>query len=134
MQPVVAVKPNGVIVLRCRFGRLGSGTRTAFADRADDIGNLIAAIKTDERFRDLVDWEHFGLAGHSLGGYTVLGLGGAWPSWKLPGIKAILALSPYVQPFVQHKTLTDLSAPVMYQGGTLDFGITPSLAKITGRL
>ena len=26
--------------------------------------------------------------GHSLGGYTVLGLAGGWPSWKLPGIQS----------------------------------------------
>lgn len=114
------------------FGKIGVWNQDSFRDRADDIGNLIAAIKTDERFRDLIDWEHFGLAGYSLGGYTVLGLGGAWPSWKLPGIKAILAVSPFAQPFVQHKTLTDLSAPVMYQGGTLDFGITPWLQKSQG--
>jgi predicted dienelactone hydrolase len=24
-----------------------------------------------------IDWQRFGLIGHSLGGYTVLGLGGA---------------------------------------------------------
>ena len=114
------------------FWKIGIWNQDSFRDRADDIRNLIAAIKTDERFRDLVDWDHFGLAGHSLGGYTVLGLGGAWPGWKLPGIKAILALSPYAQPFVQRKTLTDLSAPVMYQGGTLDFGITPWLQKSQG--
>ncbi len=114
------------------FWKIGVWNQDSFRDRADDICKLIAAIKTDERFRDLVDWEHFGLAGHSLGGYTVLGLGGAWPSWKLPGVKAILALSPYTQPFVQHKSLTDLGAPVMYQGGTFDFGITPSLQKSQG--
>ena len=114
------------------FWKIGVWNQDSFRNRADDIRGLIAAIKTDERFRDLVDWQHFGLAGHSLGGYTVLALGGAWPSWKLPGIKAILALSPYVQPFIQHKTLMDLSAPVMYQGGTLDFGITPSLEKPQG--
>ena len=43
------------------------------------------------------DWKRCGLVGHSLGGYTLLGLGGAWPSWRFDGIKAVLALSPYVQ-------------------------------------
>ena len=32
------------------------------------------------------------LAGHSLGGYTVLALAGAWPSWKLANVRAVLAL------------------------------------------
>jgi hypothetical protein len=59
----------------------------------------------------------------------VLGLCGAWPSWKLPGVKAVLALSPYSQPFVLHRTLKDLSVPVMYQSGTWDYGATPRMNK-----
>jgi len=90
------------------------------------------AIKTDSRFRGLVDLDRLGLAGHSLGGYTVLALGGAWEDWKLSGVKAVLALSPYSQPFILTDTLSDLDAPVMYQGGTRDFGITPSLRKNEG--
>ena len=68
----------------------------------------------------------------TLGGYTVMGLAGAWPQWRFPGIKAVLALSPYSQPFVVRHDLSGLAAPVMYQGGTLDFGITPSIAKTEG--
>ena len=105
---------------------------TSFRDRADDIRRLIDAIRSDTRFRERVDWSRFGLAGHSLGGYTVLALGGAWPNWKLPGVEAILALSPYSQPFTKQNTLTGLSAPVMYQGGTRDFGITPTIHKSMG--
>jgi len=44
----------------------------------------------------------------------------------------VLALSPYTQPYLVHRTLGGLSAPVMYQGGTLDFGITPSLRRNGG--
>jgi pimeloyl-ACP methyl ester carboxylesterase len=44
----------------------------------------------------------------------------------------VLALSPYSQPFLLHGTLSALSAPVMYQGGTRDFGITPALQKTSG--
>ncbi len=102
---------------------------TSYHDRADDIRGLIDAIRADERFRTCVDWSRLGLAGHSLGGYTVLGLCGAWPSWKLTGVKAVLALSPYSQPFILHKTLADLSVPVMYQGGTWDYGATPRIDK-----
>jgi predicted dienelactone hydrolase len=64
----------------------------SYRDRADDIRGLIEAVRADARFRARVDWTRLGLAGHSLGGYTVLGLSGAWPSWKLPGVKAVLAL------------------------------------------
>ena len=104
----------------------------SFRDRADDIRRLIGAIQSDPRFRDRADWSRFGLAGHSLGGYTVLALGGAWPSWRQFGVKAILALSPYSQPFTQQHTLGGLSAPVMYQGGTRDLGITPTIHKTMG--
>ncbi len=105
---------------------------TSYRDRAEDIHRLIEAMRTDARVRPRADWSGVGLAGHSLGGYTVLGLGGAWPSWKRPGVKAVLALSPYSQPFVLHHTLAGLSAPVMYQGGTRDFSITPTLRKSRG--
>ena len=71
-----------------------------------------------------MDWDHFGLVVHSLGGYTVLALGGGWKSWKLSGVKAVLALSPYSAPFTVSHTLGDIHIPVMYQGGTLDAGIT----------
>jgi predicted dienelactone hydrolase len=104
----------------------------AYRDRAEDITRLIAALKRDDSWRRLIDWSRLGLAGHSLGGYTVLGLAGAWPQWKLPGIKAVLALSPYIEPFLVERTLGDLAAPVMYQGGTLDLGITPALGRAGG--
>ncbi len=103
-----------------------------YRDRADDIRKLISAIGKDDQFRQRADLSRLGLAGHSLGGYTVLGLSGAWPNWKLGGVKAVLALSPYSQPFLLRGTLGGLSAPVMYQGGTRDFGITPALQKTRG--
>lgn len=51
----------------------------------------------------------------------MVGLAGGWPSWKTPGAKAVLALSPYTEPVLVHGTLGAVSGPVMYQGGTLDF-------------
>ena len=109
-----------------------SWTAKDFRNRAEDVRRLLDALRTDERFRTRADLSRLGLAGHSLGGYTVLGLAGAWPEWKLAGTKAVLALSPYSQPFLVHKTLHELAAPVMYQGGTWDVGITPSLQKTSG--
>jgi predicted dienelactone hydrolase len=72
------------------------------------------------------------LAGHSLGGYTVLGLAGAWPSWKIDGIKAVLALSPYCSPYLKNGKLDAINVPVMYQGGTKDIGITPFVKRNGG--
>jgi predicted dienelactone hydrolase len=96
-----------------------------YADRKDDIEKLLAALHASHEFRSKIDWKRIGLAGHSLGGYTVMGIGGAWPSWKDRRIKAVLALSPYAQPFIAHKTLGGIDAPIMYQGGTRDIGLTP---------
>lgn len=107
-------------------------TDATYRDRADDIQALVNALRTDERLRLRADPSRLGLAGHSLGGYTVLGLGGAWNSWKLDGVRAVLALSPYSHPFIAARTLGKLSAPVMYQGGTFDIGITPELTKRDG--
>jgi dienelactone hydrolase len=114
------------------FGGPTTWDEASFRDRADDIHRLITALKTDPEWQARIDWKRCGLVGHSLGGYTVLGLGGAWPSWRFDGTKAVLALSPYIQPFLVRRTLADLGAPVMYQGGTLDYGITPWLGKPMG--
>jgi len=114
------------------FGRPELWNDTTYRDREKDIRRLIEAIADDVRFSGRAELDQLGLCGHSLGGYTVLGLAGAWPSWKLGGVKAVLALSPYSQPFLAHDMLGGLEAPVMYQGGTRDFGITPSLRKNAG--
>ncbi|MGA2397330.1 MAG: hypothetical protein ABSG30_04595 [Steroidobacteraceae bacterium] len=44
----------------------------------------------------------------------------------------MLALSPYVMPFQVKQTLADIHIPLMYQGGTLDAGITPFLEGAKG--
>jgi predicted dienelactone hydrolase len=68
----------------------------------------------------MADLGRLGLVGHSLGGYTVLGLGGAWPSWRLAGVRAVVALTPYSLPFQQSAGLSRMSVPVMYEAGGLD--------------
>ena len=95
-------------------------TEADFRDRADDVRAVVDAIPNEPRFRAIADCARLALIGHSLGGYTVLGLGGAWPSWRLPGVKAIVALTPYSLPFQSSDGLGRISAPVMYQAGALD--------------
>jgi predicted dienelactone hydrolase len=102
-----------------------------FADRGEDMRRVEEAARADARFRR-ADWSRLGLVGHSLGGYTVLALAGAWPQPKLSTTKAVLALSPYSEPFIVHGTLGGLAVPVMYQGGTHDFGITPAIERTQG--
>jgi Predicted dienelactone hydrolase len=108
-------------------------TDHTYSQRRDDILALEGALKLDRRFAPRLDFSRLGYLGHSLGGYTVLGLAGAWPSWvSAPKPRAVLAMSPYVTPFLSHSTLGDVDVPVMLQGGTVDFGITPSLTKAGG--
>lgn len=104
-----------------------------YQDRAADVRALLDAALARKSFQDVpVDASRIGLAGHSLGGYTVLGLAGAWPSWKDARVKAVLALSPYCEPFISKGDLAHLGIPVMYQGGTLDVGITPTVKRFNG--
>lgn len=108
-------------------------TDATYADRRADIEALLDAALAGDSFQGVpVDKSRVGLAGHSLGGYTALGLAGAWPSWKDPRIKAVLALSPFCTPYVSSGALGKMNVPVMYQGGTLDLGITPFVSRPNG--
>ncbi|HTK84368.1 MAG TPA: hypothetical protein VL625_04715 [Patescibacteria group bacterium] len=110
---------------RARFGNPASWNQDSFKDRFEDIEWVINYALSDKQLAPFIDTQRIGLAGHSLGGYTVLGLAGGWPSWKDKRVKAVLALSPYGQPFAKQHTLRGIDVPVMYQGGTRDTGITP---------
>ncbi len=107
------------------FSKPGDWKDSTYQDRRDDIKKLMPALAKDSRFKDQIDWSKVALAGHSLGGYTALSLAGGWPSWKIPEIKAVLALSPYLQPLALNGKLSSLNVPVMYQGGTRDLRVTP---------
>jgi predicted dienelactone hydrolase len=115
------------------FGDPQEWSDATYYDRAQDVEKLLDALSRDPQYRaPPFDWNHVGLIGHSLGGYTVLGVGGGWKRWKDPRVKAVLALSPYTNPFIEQKTLSGIGAPVMYQGGTRDVGITPFVRKNDG--
>lgn len=102
---------------------------TTEADRKDDVLFTLSSLLDDRKYAPFIDQERMGLMGHSLGGYTVLGLAGAWPSWKDIRFKAVLAFSPFITPYVSHQTLGKIAVPVMYQGGTKDVAVTPVLKK-----
>ncbi len=102
------------------------------ADRKDDILFALSSMLDDRQYASYIDKDRIGLMGHSLGGYTVLGMAGAWPSWKDKRFKAVLALSPYVEPYLRIGAMRKIGVPVMYQGGTRDVGITPSLKRAGG--
>lgn len=104
-------------------------SESTYKNRGEDLKNLLAALKADSKYKSQIDFTRLALVGHSLGGYTVLGLAGGWKSWKLDGVKAVVALSPFCTPYLTAGggSLSSLNVPVMYQGGTRDNGITPSL-------
>ena len=102
-------------------------------DRRDDVEAVLDAVLKEPSFEGVpVDRGRIGLAGHSLGGYTVLGLAGAWPSWKDPRVKAVLALAPYCEPFFKAGDLGHLNVPVMFQAASGDLAITPTVVREGG--
>lgn len=100
--------------------------------RRRDLESVVQWILSDSSFAALIDPGHIGAMGHSLGGYSVLGLAGAWESWRDPRIAAVLALSPFVRPFNAHHRWNAIHVPVMLQGAQGDWSITPTLRGSEG--
>ncbi len=122
-----------------KFADAKNWTDQKFRDRQEDMTALLDHLlelngKQDSFLHERVDANVIGACGHSLGGYTVLGMAGAWDSWRDERIKAVLALSPYSMPFLTQGSIAEIKVPVMIQGGTLDFGITPFQTPIFNKL
>src|SRR5215470_5109911 len=54
---------------------------TSRVDRRNDLAAVIDELLTNAEFRAVIDPASIGAMGHSLGGYTVVGLAGGWSSW-----------------------------------------------------
>lgn len=102
-------------------------TAAAWRERMEDLRQTVQVVTADDRLGRAIDRQRLGLMGHSLGGYTVLGAAGGWNGWEIPGVRAVLALAPFVQPLLAHRRLRALQVPVMYQVAAWDFGITPGV-------
>ena len=102
-------------------------TPRTYSDRRRDIETVIDGMLESPMFGKYIDSRHIGAAGHSVGGYVVLGIAGGWAEWKDRRIQVLLLFSPYVLPFVINGRLQAVERPVMYQGAQFDIGITPSL-------
>lgn len=107
-------------------------TDRTLANRRGDIAAVITAMLSSADFGPSIDPLRIAGMGHSFGGYTIQGMVGGWSSWVDPRIRAALLLSPYSEPFLVQSTLSGLRAPVMYQGGTQDSGITPYISQPGG--
>lgn len=114
------------------FGKPEAWSDKTYRQRGREIGALIDAMKADPRWSSRIDATRTGLMGHSLGGYTVLALAGARPSWPHPDVKAVLALAPLIGPLLRNGKLESLRVPVMYQVGARDAGTTALIKKRGG--
>jgi predicted dienelactone hydrolase len=103
-----------------------------YGGRPRDIRAALDALAADPQLFPRADLSRVAVAGHSLGGYTVLAVAGALPASKLPRVSAILAFAPYTAPLAARGALHDLGAPVMYQVGSLDPLFTLPVAGLDG--
>ncbi|MFN0101061.1 MAG: alpha/beta hydrolase family protein [Bryobacteraceae bacterium] len=103
-----------------------------YIDRRDDIRTILDELASLPLLQGRVDMGRVAGVGHSLGGYTMIGMAGGWNSWRDERIKVLLLFSPYAAPYLVQKRLPSVRVPVMYQGGTRDRGITPELRKAGG--
>ncbi len=113
------------------FDDPASWTPDTYRDRAEDMAAVWKALQSE--YKGQIDPERLVLMGHSLGGYTCMGLSGAIPAWDSYGLhpKALVCFSPYTTPYLEHGSL-QLRSPVMYQGGTEDDYITPNVRRPGG--
>ncbi len=100
--------------------------------RLHDLRAVIGLVAEDPQLGPATDVRNIGAAGHSLGAYAAIALAGGWPAWKHADVKAVLAFSPYLLPFISQRTIARLDVPVMYQGAQFDWGITPSMEGAQG--
>lgn len=122
-----------------KFGEFAKWTDAKYRDRQEDVVALLDELlawnkDTASPWSGRIDEQHVGGMGHSLGGYTMLGLAGGWESWREPRIKVAVLLSPFAQPYDVNGQLDKVTIPVMLQGGTLDWGITPFLPPVYKKL
>ena len=122
-----------------KFADARSWDDKKFRDRREDMTALLDHLLAQNRdpssfLHDHIREDAIGIMGHSLGGYTALGMIGAWPAWRDERLRAALLLAPYSQPFLGRLDPGQIKIPAMLQGGTLDFGITPLLPPIYDKL
>lgn len=121
------------------FGDARKWTDAKFRDRQEDLSTLLNQLlkwneEPDSPWIGRIDESRIGAIGHSLGGYTALGMAGGWKSWKEPRLKAVVLLSPYAHPYGPNGDLPHVTVPVMMQDGTRDFGVTPFMPPIYEKL
>lgn len=102
-------------------------------NRRDDIHRVLDALPSHPDAQYIKSFKQVGCAGHSMGGYTCMGLAGAWESWKRNEVIAVALLSPWHQPYAVQKRIANMRhVTTLYQGGTKDRPISTELIKPNG--
>ncbi|QFU76249.1 hypothetical protein EY643_11575 [Halioglobus maricola] len=102
-------------------------------NRRDDIHAVLDALPASTYSQYIEDFSNIGCMGHSMGGYTCMGVAGAWSSWTRSEIGPVAALSPWHRPLMVQNRVADMTnSQTLYQGGTLDNPITPELIQTGG--
>jgi len=108
-------------------------TQTTNDNRKNDMHRVLDALPSSKYAQYINSFEQVGCAGHSMGGYTCMGLAGAWDSWKRDEIAAIALLSPWHKPYSVHERVVKMSGVnTLYQGGSKDRPISVDLCAANG--
>lgn len=115
------------------WGEPENWTEQSNSNRRDDIHAVLDALPYGDYAQYIESFSDVGCMGHSMGGYTCMGLAGAWSGWTRPEIKSVAALSPWHKPYTaQNRVGSMTNDNTLYQGGTRDLGVTPELTETGG--
>lgn len=108
-------------------------TESTHSNRRDDLHKLLDALPSSTYAQYTKTFRQVGCMGHSMGGYTCMGLAGAWHSWKRNEVISIALLSPWNKPFALPNRISNMTnVKTLYQGGSKDRPISPSLIASNG--
>ncbi|PWT98551.1 MAG: hypothetical protein C5B51_29075 [Terriglobia bacterium] len=106
------------------------------AYRNVDIKTVLDWLLASSPWKDQINTSQIAMSGHSFGGYTSFAKIGGWKTWLDTRFKAGIMYSPFIQGFEATNTnrccgdsttstVANPTVPMLFQGGTLDIGITP---------
>jgi predicted dienelactone hydrolase len=104
-----------------------------YAGRRDQLRALRDTLVADPVLGHQIDSDQLALLGHSLGGYTVLAMAGARPGLPLPGLRAVVAVGPYLLPYASGGTPEEVKVPVLVEAGA-DDSASSNLTEFLPRL
>ena len=108
-------------------------TDKTHSNRRDDIHRVLDALPSSDYAQYIKSFDQVGCMGHSMGGYTCMGLAGAWHSWKRDEITSIALLSPWHKPYLVQDRISNMTkVTTLYQGGSKDRPISPDLIEPNG--